>query len=119
MRLSSKPLSAVIALVLVLVLFGLVVVFLDPFDWFLQRSDSFSVEKFLAVEPGDNLTEVVDLLGEPIFTTRDLPLYLGCKNCSAHYFLGDPPSWLIAHREAWVLVDSEGRVIQRILNEEP
>jgi hypothetical protein len=105
-------------LALVLVLSGLYVVVINPLDWFLRESEHFSVDRFLAIEPGTELSKVTDVLGEPI-ATKELTPDQGCDNCSVHYFLGEPPGWLVGHREAWVVVDEKGRVVQRILNDEP
>lgn len=116
MRRASTLFVPILALILLLT--GLYLLVINPFDWFLQKSDRFSIDEFIAVEAGDEFSEVTDLLGEPIFE-KNLPPYIGCDGCSIHYFLGAPPDWLIGHREAWVIVDARGKVVQRILNDEP
>jgi hypothetical protein len=96
---------------------GLVLIFGNPFNIAVQSSDKFTVAKFLSIGEGDTIAEVMELLGEPIRVERADPS--DCKDCTFYYFEGNPARWLVAYREAWVLVGPDGIVKQRILHSEP
>lgn len=96
---------------------GFVFIFGNPLNIAVQSSDKFTVAKFLSVGEGDKIDEVVALLGEPIRVERAEPS--DCKQCTFYYFEGNPAGWLVAYREAWVLVGSDGIVKQRVLHSEP
>jgi len=112
------PRVLLVILIAAVALSGLALILLNPFDWFLDRSERFTVDGFLAIEPGMEITDVVERLGEPIRTSTLGELHR-CKGCRAYFFLGNPPGWLIMYREAWVIVDTDGTVVQRVLLEEP
>lgn len=75
------------------------------------------MEKFQAIQPGTRIEDAIARLGKPIRITRS-EYNLGCPGCSAYYFLGDPPPWLISFKEAWLLVEN-GRVVSVTVNSEP
>ena len=112
------PRALLIIVVSAVALSGSAMLVVNPFDWFLDRSEHFTVDGFLAIEPGMEVTDVVDRLGNPIRTTSLGDLHR-CQSCTAYLFLGNPPDWLIMYREASVIVNDDGRVVQRILLEEP
>lgn len=74
--------------------------------------------EFLLIEPGSNIDEAVAKLGEPIKIVRS-DSGLGCPGCATYYFLGDPPQWLASFQEAWLVVDTRGRVVTATVNSEP
>lgn len=89
----------------------------NPFNFFVRRSERFSMKEFLAIQPGTRLEDAIAHLGKPIAVVRS-KYDLGCPGCVAYYFLGDPPPWLLCYEEAWLLVD-RGRVVSVTVNSEP
>ena len=77
----------------------------NPLNVAVQSSDRFTVAKFLSVSQGDSIDEVVKLLGAPIRVERADPY--DCEDCTLYYFEVNPANWLVAYREAWVLVGSD------------
>lgn len=116
---SSRSIIWAGVLCLLLIFVGAIVLVINPFDWFLKRSDNFTIDKFLAIQAGTDVSAVFEALGDPIRVSTDVPRFVGCPDCSALCFLGEPPEWLIGHREAWVLVDKNGIVVARTLVDEP
>lgn len=90
----------------------------NPFNFFVCRSENFSMGKFLSIRPEMRLEDAIAKLGPPI---KVVPLQsaLECTECTAYYFLGDPPPWLLSFREAWLLVDPQGRIVTTIVHSEP
>jgi hypothetical protein len=99
---------------IVLVWFGAA----NPLNIFVRRSDHFSMMEFQSIEPGTHIDDAITRLGPPIKVVRSR-YDLGCPGCVAYYFLGDPPPWLISFEEAWLLVDTRGRVVTATVNSEP
>jgi hypothetical protein len=93
------------------------IVIANPFNFFVQRSERFTVERFLSLRNGSSIEEAVALLGEPIFVRKSIGIT--CRNCTAYHFLGHPPKWLICYDEAWLLVNPQGTVVGSTLNSEP
>lgn len=89
----------------------------NPFNLFVTRSDRFSMEEFRSIQPGTDIADAIKHLGKPINIVHGKD-DLGCPNCEAYYFLGDPPRWLPSYQEAWLLVDRE-RVVTVTVNSEP
>lgn len=89
----------------------------NPFNFFVRRSERFSMKAFRSVRAGVRIEDVIANLGKPIKIVRS-DQDLGCPGCVAYYFLGDPPPWLVSYQEAWLLVD-HGRVVTVIINSEP
>ena len=106
-------------LVLATILTGSVTCFfiLNPLDFFVPKSSKFSWTKFRELRPGSRLDEAIESLGAPVKvgTAQDS----SCPNCRYHIFLGDPPWWLLSHREAWVVTNEAGEVVQVLENSEP
>ena len=90
----------------------------NPFNWFVRSSSKFTLKDFPAIQKGSRIEDAIARLGPPIAVVREGPA-LGCPDCSAYYFLGDPPPWLLSFREAWVLVDKQGWVVAETVNSEP
>lgn len=94
-------------------------VFLNPFNWFLQKSSRFSHDAFKKVRPGMTTAQVVIALGDPISMTALDSDYWQCPGCVAYCFMGNPPQWLEFYEEAWVYVGPDGRVRTTFLHSEP
>lgn len=113
---SRLPKIKLLALLVVIALvwFGLA----NPLNLFVRRSVKFSEEEFLSIRPGTPIADAIERLGSPV---KVVPTKydLGCSDCVAYYFLGDPPSWLLSFEEAWLLVDARGRVVAVTLQGEP
>lgn len=90
----------------------------NPFNFFVRRSEHFSMKEFQAIKPGMRIEYATARLGTPIAVVRSR-WDLGCPKCVAYYFLGDPPSWLVCFQEAWLLVDEHGRIVSVTVNTEP
>jgi hypothetical protein len=90
----------------------------NPMNFFVRRSDRFSFEEFESIKSGTRIEEAVARLGKPIAVVTG-PDDISCPKCTAYYFLGDPPSWVLSFREAWLLVDTKGRVVAVTVYEEP
>lgn len=106
--------TSVVLLVATTIYLGLA----NPLNFFVDKTPHFSKEKFLSIEPGMHIDQVIEILGEPLgveqlsnssSTTREL----------SYLFMGDPPSWFIAYEKAWVITDERGVVKARYLYQEP
>jgi hypothetical protein len=106
---------------LIMIVSGLVawLVFLNPFNLFVERSSRFSYEAFERVRPGMPVLELTNLLGRPIRVTSLGSDYWMCPNCSAFCFMGNPPHWLDFYREAWVYVGPDDKVRLKFLSTQP
>jgi hypothetical protein len=89
----------------------------NPLNLFVRRSAHFSMKKFESIQRGTKIEKAISLLGKPVIVRKTSGLI--CTDCTAYHFLGDPPPWLLCYREAWLLVDSHGRVVDAIVNSEP
>ena len=76
------------------------------------------MKEFESIKPGTHIEDAIDRLGAPIGVVRSR-YNLGSPGCVAYYFLGDPPDWLLSFQEAWLLVDTQGRVVTVTVNSEP
>jgi hypothetical protein len=76
------------------------------------------MEEFRAIKPGTRIEDAIARLGKPIDTVHS-QYDLGCLGCTAYYFQGNPPPWLLSYQEAWLLVDSRGKVVTVTVNSEP
>jgi hypothetical protein len=76
------------------------------------------MNEFQAIKPGTRIEDAISRLGPPIRVVQTR-YDLGCAGCTAYYFLGDPPGWLLSFQEAWLLVDASGRVVAVTVNSEP
>lgn len=106
-------------LCLALGLFGFIMILGNQFNATVQRSERFTIAKFMEITEGDSIEKVISSLGEPIEIKLADPEFSSCKDCSYYYFEGNPADWLISYREAWVIVKPDGIVKQRILHAEP
>ena len=114
MRIYKKLIWCCLIVLVLLIWLGLA----NPFNWFVRSSPNFSLRDFRAIQKGSHIEAAIARLGAPIAVVRGGPA-LGCPGCSAYYFLGDPPPWLLYFKEAWLLVDRQGRVVAVIVNSEP
>jgi hypothetical protein len=89
----------------------------NPFNFFVRRSAHFSMREFQSIQLGTRIEDAVSLLGEPIMVRKSAGLV--CTGCTAYHFLGDPPPWVLSFQEAWLLVDTRGRVVTVTVNSEP
>jgi hypothetical protein len=89
----------------------------NPFNFFVRRSEHFSMKVFRGIQPGMHIEDAISLLGKPITVQKSAGLV--CVDCTAYVFLGDPPPWLLCYQEAWLLVDSRGKVVNVTVNSEP
>jgi hypothetical protein len=94
-------------------------VFLNPFNWFLQRSSRFSYGAFKEIKPGMTVAEVKSAIGDPINVTVLESDYWQCSGCVAYCFMGNSPQWLEFYEEAWVFVGPDDRVRRAFLRREP
>lgn len=91
----------------------------NPFNWFTHRSERFSRERFDSVHSGMREQDLVRLLGEPLRVIEHTVPDPECKRCVSYYFMGDAPDWLPGFQEAWVYVDGDGIVRDKVWNIEP
>ena len=105
-----------VLLVAALGLSGLYLWVINPWDWFVPQSPRFDVVRFENIEIGDEIDAVIDALGEP---TRVNSHFGPCEGCVAYQFSGPPPDWLVGSTKAWVVADSEGRIVKRVHFREP
>ncbi len=98
---------------------AIIFVLLNPFNWFIKKADGFDLEVFRQIEPGMQVSEVIDLLGEPI-RISEVGVYSDSDiGKQAYYYMGDPPDWLASFVEAWVVIGPDGKVLHTIINHEP
>lgn len=92
----------------------------NPHNVFSRRSSRFSMMTFQGLEVGSSIGDAVAKLGDPI-VVRDItsPPVAGCEQCRSFYFLGDAPRWAVFHTEAWVVVDANGKILEKTVNREP
>jgi hypothetical protein len=90
----------------------------NPMNFFVRHFDRFSFSAFESIKTGARIEEAVARLGKPI-SVVDSSDDLDCPKCTAYYFLGDPPAWVISFQEAWLLVDAKGRVVAVTVHEQP
>lgn len=90
----------------------------NPFNFFVPQSEHFSMEEFRSIQRGTSIEDAIARLGKPIAVVRS-EYDLGCPSCTAYYFLGNPPPWILCYQEAWLLVDGHGKVVTVTVNSEP
>lgn len=117
MKTGSGPKLLLLIIGVSLVIGGLV--FINPFNLFVQKSNRFSLDAFETIKPGMTELEVVSTLGDPISVTALGSDYWQCPGCSAYCFMGNPPQWLEFYQEAWVYIGPDNRVRGRIFHSEP
>ncbi len=108
-----------IGFLLACLLGGMILIAMNPFNWFVKKADGFDMRLFRQIEPGMQAADVVKLLGEPI-RISDIAVY---KPSDAgkqyYYYMGDPPEWLVSYTEAWIIISPDGKVVRTIINLEP
>lgn len=111
--------AALVIVVLLLALSAVLaaLVIFNPFNWLAQRSTNFTEERFLSIQVGTDIGQVIALLGEPLEIQKVSPIH-DCPGCKAYCFLGEPPIWVIEFREAWVIIDPAGKVVERYIYSE-
>jgi hypothetical protein len=99
------------------------VLILDPFNWGEVHSAKFSWKKFSQIKEGDAIGNVVELLGEPVEPPKPFSFILasasdpcGLGSCRRYLFSG--AAWGSSYKEAIVIVDSKGRVVESRVRQE-
>lgn len=95
--------------------------FANPFNVGVQKSEHFTAAKFDAVRNGERIEDVVRRLGKPVSITKNTGFPGVCRQdeCDMYAFTGLPAAWVIGHKEAWLVVNHEGRVVHKLWNVEP
>src|ERR1700743_2881481 len=121
MAMNTKPKGLAVALSLLICVAIVSVVFVNPFNWGVRKSEHFTEARFNAIREGEPITVVIGRLGEPLTITKNIvfPGVCGAGECDLYEFAAFASRWVVAHREAWVLVDHKGRVVHTVLNSEP
>lgn len=91
----------------------------NPFNFFVPQSERFSWSRFEEVKVGSSIAEVISDLGEPVKVVRRERLSTSCPNCVAYCFAGEPPSWIWGFKEAWLIADEQGRIVDVFVHTEP
>lgn len=109
------------AVTFVLLICGAWFVFANPFNVGVQKSEHFTEAKFDAIRNGERIDDVIRRLGKPVSITKNagFPGLCRADECGMYAFTGSPAAWVIGHREAWVVVDRQGRVLHKLWNMEP
>jgi hypothetical protein len=116
--------AVAISLTGVLLAFCLYVIFiLDPFNWGEVHSPKFSWDKFSQVKEGDAIDGVIRSLGDPVEPPKPFSFIItsasdpcGSGGCRRYLFAG--AAWGASYKEAIVIVDSKGRVIEAMVRQE-
>ena len=97
------------------------VVFVNPFNWGVRKSERFSEVKFNAIRQGEPIAAVIERLGKPLTITKNVAFPGVCNDgeCDVYAFTGFASKWIVAHREAWVIANHKGRVVHTVMNVEP
>jgi hypothetical protein len=89
----------------------------DPFEWGVVRSSNFTWEKFASVKKGEHIEAVIARLGQPVrkpyaisVMTRSPHDPCVAGSCKEYIFAG--ANWGASYKEAIVITDQMGRVIQ-------
>ncbi len=107
--------------VIVLLIAGAWFLFANPFNIGVQKSEHFTVAKFDTIRNGERIEEVVRRLGKPVSITKSTGFPGICRQdeCDMYAFTGSPAAWVIGHKEAWLVVNHDGRVVHKLWNVEP
>lgn len=119
MRLRSKPVALVVALLLFVGVATFVMA--NPFNWGVRKSSQFSLRRFARIKPGMMIEQATDLLGQPVQVVNgtEPPLCPPPSVCRNFIFADNAKSWVVAYKKAWVIVDEDGRIVNTLLYEEP
>jgi hypothetical protein len=95
--------------------------FVNPLNLGVPTSEHFTAAKFDAVRPGARIGDVIRELGRPLRVTKNTGFPGVCPpaECDTYAFTGSPAPWVIGHKEAWLVVDRQGRVVHKVWNVEP
>lgn len=91
----------------------------NPFNFFVPRSENFSMQKFKSFGAGDSISAAVATLGAPVATIVADAADSDCPSCVRYCFLGEPPRWVIGFQEAWLIADQDGKIVRSFFNTEP
>jgi hypothetical protein len=91
----------------------------NHFNFFVPRSEHFSLSRFRSIKSGSSMADAIKLLGEPVKVVKEGRFDPSCPTCLAYCFMGEPPKWVIGFQEAWLIADQQGRIIQTFENTEP
>ena len=91
----------------------------NPFNFFVPRSDNFSMRRFSTIKPGSSMADAINLLGKPLKVVKEDRFDPGCLACSEYCFMGEPPRWVIGFREAWLIADKQGKIVRVFVHTEP
>ncbi len=108
----------VAAILLVLAGGAFWILMVNPLNWGVTASSSFSVSKFRAIRQGDSISSVVEKLGQPVGVGDWTPCQTPpCKN---FVFAEEPVAWwVVGYAKAWVIVGPSQNVVETIWYEEP
>jgi hypothetical protein len=84
--------------------------FANPFNTGVRESEHFTAGKFDAIRKAVPVS---------ITNTSGFPGIFREDECDRYVFTGSPAAWVIGHKEAWRVVDHDGRVVHRLWNVEP
>jgi hypothetical protein len=114
--------SSIVASCLLGVGLYLFVIF-DPFEWGVVQSHDFTWEKFASVKPGEPIDSVITKLGKPVrepstitIITTDPGDPCTSGGCKKYLFAG--ARWGASFKEAIVIVDPNGRVLNALARQE-
>lgn len=94
-------------------------IFANPFNFFVPRSERFSMAQFRMFVPGSSISEAISVLGQPVAIVKRERPGSHCPSCVSYCFMGEPPDWVISFKEAWLVADQSGRVVRVFVNTEP
>jgi hypothetical protein len=114
---------AIAFLAVLFLLFSYIVLSYDPMGWGKVQSSRFSWAEFHQIKTGDPIDEIVQRLGDPIrpaesLTTMTTDPSDPCvrSRCTKYLFAGG--LWGPTFKEAVVIVDGNGRVVNAIDRQE-
>jgi len=117
MTTASQIVAAVLIVAGLLLLFAWMWLY-DPWKWGVLTSDRFSWGAFRTVKEGQDIRSVVAKLGAPVHPPSNVKALFGgpCQAAPClEYRFSTPSGWSIAPvREAIVIADGKGRVVQII-----
>lgn len=95
----------------------------DPFNWGEVHSSRFSWDKFSRVREGDAIGGVIRYLGYPVEPPKPFSFILAdyadpCRSGGCRRYLFAGAAWGASYKEAIIIVDSRGRVVEAIVRQE-
>lgn len=116
---SLRRIVILFVVALALLYFMLWNVVANPLQLFVPRSEGFTFDRFNSIQPGSSIESAIGLLGKPVQVIRDDTHDLSCPSCTHYCFMGNPPDWVVGFKEAWLIVDAQGRIVRKFVNTEP